>query len=79
MRITVANERGLMYNLEVSEDMDLGSFKALCEVETMIPSGQISLLFEGKELLDDSKPLNLFNIRDGEVLLSKRTLFRLKI
>ena len=71
----MANERGSMYLLEVSEDMDLGSFKALCEVETMIPSAQISLHFEGKELLDDTKPLNHFNIRDDEVLLSKRMLF----
>ena len=71
MRITITNEHGAMYNLEVSDDMDLGSFKALCEVETMIPSAQISLLFEGKELLDDAKPLNQFTIKDGEVLLSR--------
>lgn len=71
MKITLTNEQGSMYNLEVSDDMDLGSFKALCEVETSIPSIQISIFFEGKELLDDSKPLNYFNIKDNEVLLGK--------
>jgi len=71
MRITLTNEQGAMYNLEVSEDMDLASFKALCEVETSIPTQQINLVFEGKELVDDTKPLNSFNIKDGEVLLIK--------
>jgi len=71
MRITLTNEQGAMYNLEVSEDMDLASFKALCEVETSIPSQQINIYFEGKELNDDTAPLNSFKIKDGEVLLIK--------
>lgn len=71
MKITLTNEHGNMYNLEVSDDMDLGSFKALCEVETTIPTNQINLFFEGKELTNDSLPLNSYKIKDGEVLLSK--------
>ena len=71
MKITLTNEQGAMYNLEVSDDMDLASFKALCEVETSIPSTQINLFFEGKELDDDTRTLNNYNIQDGEVLLGK--------
>jgi DNA damage-inducible protein 1 len=68
MQITVASTGDLMFSLDVSDDIELENFKALCEAESGIAIHQISLSLNGQDLTDDKKPLSAYGVRDGDVL-----------
>jgi len=53
MRLTVTTLSDEILGFEVSEDMELESFKALCEMETTIPAGEIVIFFNGRPLQND--------------------------
>ena len=61
-----------MFTIEVSDDMALENFKALCEFECGIPAREISLVLNGIPLQDDKKKLEDYGVKDGEVLLLQR-------
>lgn len=48
-----------IFNLDVSEDLELENFKAFCEVESGIPAPQILVVLEGRPLTDDKKSLKV--------------------
>lgn len=64
----MASTGDLMFTLDVSNDIELENFKALCEAESGIASSQISLSLNGQELTDDKKPLSAYGVSDGDVL-----------
>jgi len=72
MKITVATLEDAVFNLDVSEDLEIENFKAFCEVESGIPSAEIGLLFNGIPLLDMKKSLKDYNVKDGDMLMLER-------
>ncbi|XP_055629240.1 protein DDI1 homolog 2 [Toxorhynchites rutilus septentrionalis] len=69
MRVTVTTPADFSFPLEVSHDMELENFKALCEIECGFPATEIVISFNGHPLLDDKKTLAELGIRDGEVVM----------
>ncbi|XP_062560714.1 protein DDI1 homolog 2 isoform X2 [Armigeres subalbatus] len=69
MRVTVTTPADYTFPLEVSDDMELENFKALCEIESGFPSSEIVISFNGQPLLDDKKTLTQLGIRDGDVVM----------
>lgn len=69
MKVTVTTLTDAVVMLDVSPDMELINFKALCEAETGFPAKEIVLTHEGVPLLDDKKDLKNFGIKEGDVLL----------
>ena len=69
MRLTLTTLTDAVYQLEVSADLELENFKALCEVESGIPASEIALLHNGRPLFDDKKPLKDYGIVDGDMLM----------
>jgi len=58
-----------IFNLDVSEDLELENFKAFCEVESGIPAAQILLVLEGRPLTDDKKSMKELGVKDGDVVI----------
>lgn len=69
MRVTVTTPADYTFPLEVSDDMELENFKALCEIESGFPAAEIVISFNGQPLLDDKKTLTQLGIRDGDVVM----------
>jgi len=72
MRITVTTLADEIFNLDVSDDLELENFKAFCEVESGIPAAEISLLFNGIVLDDDSKSLKSYGLKEGDMIVIQR-------
>lgn len=69
MRVTVTTPADYTFPLEVSDDMELENFKALCEIESGFPASEIVITFNGQHLLDDKKTLTELGIKDGDVVM----------
>lgn len=69
MKITVTTASDLIFVLDVADDLELENFKAFCEVESGIPSGQIGVAYNGQLLMDDKKPLKEYGLSDGDVVV----------
>ncbi|KAI9582192.1 hypothetical protein GQX74_015315 [Glossina fuscipes] len=69
MKITVTTLTDKIFFLDVSEDLELENFKAFCEVESGIKNSQMIVVFNGKPLLDNKKPLKFFGIKDGDCVM----------
>ncbi len=72
MKVTVTTLSDDIFTIEVSDDMELENFKALCEFESGVPSQEISISLNGRVLEDDKKQLKDYGVTDGEVLLLQR-------
>jgi len=72
MRLTVTTLADEIFTFEVADDMELDSFRALCEIETGITAREIVVFWNGRPLHDDRLPLKDYGIRDGDVLLLQR-------
>ncbi|KAK7093888.1 protein DDI1 homolog 2-like isoform X2 [Littorina saxatilis] len=69
MLLTVTTLSDYIFTLEVGEDLDLASFKGLCEIETGVPAQQIAILWNGRPLHDDKLTLKQYGINNGDMLL----------
>ncbi|XP_076451813.1 protein DDI1 homolog 2-like [Babylonia areolata] len=69
MRLTVTTLSDHIFTLEVGEDLDLASFKGLCEIEVGVPAHQIAILWNGRPLHDDKLSLKQYGINNGDMLL----------
>lgn len=69
MKITVTTLTDYIFELDVSEELELENFKAFCEVESGFPSAEIVIAFKGQPLVDDKKSLKDHGISDGDVVL----------
>lgn len=72
MRITVTTLSDDIFNLDVSEDLELENFKAFCEVESGIPAVEIRLVYNGKIMEDGSKSLKNHGLKEGDVVVIQR-------
>lgn len=68
MKITVTTVSDYVFELDVSEDLELENFKAFCEVESGFPSNEIVISFKGQPLVDDKKSLKDCGIGEGDVV-----------
>lgn len=69
MHITVTTLSDQIFSLDVSEDLELENFKALCEFEIGISASEIAILWNGRPLHDDKRTLKSYGIKDGDMLL----------
>lgn len=69
MRVTVTTPADYTFPLEVSDDMELENFKALCEIESGFPATEIVISKNGQPLLDDKKTLTELGIKEGDVVM----------
>ena len=53
MRLTITTLTDEIFTFEVSDDMDLENFRALCEVETGISATEIVVFWNGRPLHED--------------------------
>lgn len=74
MKITVTTLTDYIFELDVSEELELENFKAFCEVESGFPSAEIVILFRGQPLIDDKKSLKDHGIGEGDVVLLQHAL-----
>lgn len=74
MKITVTTVTEYVFELDVSEELELENFKAFCEVESGFPSTEIVIIFKGQPLLDDKKSLKDHGISDGDAVLLQHAL-----
>lgn len=74
MKITVTTLSEYIFELDVSEDLELENFKAFCEVESGFPSSEIVILFKGQQLVDDKKSLKDHGIGDGDAVLLQHAI-----
>uniref|UniRef100_A0A1Q3FXE1 Putative dna damage inducible protein n=1 Tax=Culex tarsalis TaxID=7177 RepID=A0A1Q3FXE1_CULTA len=69
MRVTVTTPADYTFPLEVSDDLELENFKALCEIESGFPTTEMVISFNGQPLLDDKKTLTELGIKDGDMVM----------
>ena len=69
MKVTVTTLAGDVFTLDVSPDLELVNFKALCEFECGVSSEQCLVHHEGRLLQDPQKTLGGFGVKDGDMLL----------
>lgn len=72
MKITLTTEDGSLFTLDVSGDLELENFRALCEFESGIPATEVMVYFEGTELKDLQKTLTDYGLKEGDVMLIRR-------
>lgn len=74
MKITVTSTQhdAAVFELDVSESLELENFKAFCEVESGINATDLIVIFKGKPLHDDKKTLQDFGIKNGDVIIIQR-------
>lgn len=72
MKITLTTEDGSLFSLEVSSDLELENFRALCEFESGIPANDVVVFYDGNELKDPKKNLTEFGLKEGDVVLIRR-------
>lgn len=69
MRVTVTTPADYTFPLEVSDDLELENFKALCEIESGFPTTEMVISFNGQPLQDDKKTLTELGIKDGDMVM----------
>ncbi|XP_060876191.1 protein DDI1 homolog 2-like isoform X4 [Metopolophium dirhodum] len=74
MKITVKTYDDNLIVLDVSEDLELINFKAVCEVETGIPSQETRLIRNGQLLVEDFKTMKDLGVREGDVIIIQRVV-----
>ncbi|XP_065226174.1 protein DDI1 homolog 2 [Planococcus citri] len=72
MKITVTTLNDEIFNLDVSEDLELENFKAFCEIESGISATEILISHNGKPLRDNSLSLKAHGVADGDVVILQR-------
>lgn len=72
MKITVTTLNDEIFNLDVSEDLELENFKAFCEIESGIPANEILISHNGKPLMDNSLSIKAHGVADGDVVIIQR-------
>lgn len=72
MKVTVATLSDTVFTLEVAVDMEVENFKALCEVESGVPTAEILLLYNGQPMVGDKKSLQEVGIQDGDMVMLDR-------
>uniref|UniRef100_A0A1A7WWL7 DNA-damage inducible protein 2 n=1 Tax=Iconisemion striatum TaxID=60296 RepID=A0A1A7WWL7_9TELE len=61
------------FALEVSPDLELRDFVALCELESGIPAGEIQITYVEQPLKDPTRALGTYGVKDGDVVVLRQT------
>lgn len=74
MKVTVTLGGEQIFNLDVSDDLELENFKAILEFDSGVQASQIVIFHNGVPLQDNKKTLNAYGIKDGDVLLMQLSM-----
>lgn len=74
MKVTVTLGGEQIFNLDVSDDLELENFKAILEFDSGVQASQIVIFHNGVPLQNNKKTLNAYGIKDGDVLLMQRSM-----
>ncbi|XP_043212059.1 protein DDI1 homolog 2-like isoform X1 [Amphibalanus amphitrite] len=69
MRLTITTVSGELFQLDVSEDLEVENLKAFVQVEANVPLEGMQLVHAGRRLTDDKQTLKQLGIADNDVLL----------
>ena len=68
MRITIKTMLGELYTVDVSGDMEVEDFKAICKIQLAIPGLDSTLIHHGETLNNGTKTLGQYGLKDGDVV-----------
>lgn len=60
------------FALEVSPELELRDFVALCELESGIPAGEIQITYAEQHLQDPTRALGNYGLKDGDVIVLRQ-------
>ncbi|XP_058487947.1 protein DDI1 homolog 2 isoform X1 [Solea solea] len=60
------------FALDVSPDLELRDFVALCELESGIPAGEIQITYIEQPLKDPTRALGNYGVKDGDVVVLRQ-------
>lgn len=60
------------FALEVSPELELRDFVALCELESGIPAGEIQITYVEQPLKDPTRALGNYGVKDGDVVVLRQ-------
>ncbi|XP_008287216.1 protein DDI1 homolog 2 isoform X1 [Stegastes partitus] len=60
------------FALDVSPDLELRDFVALCELESGIPAGEIQITYVEQPLKDPTRALGTYGVKDGDVVVLRQ-------
>ncbi|XP_029006859.1 protein DDI1 homolog 2 isoform X1 [Betta splendens] len=60
------------FALDVSPEMELRDFVALCELESGIPAGEILITYVEQPLKDPTRALGTYGVKDGDVVVLRQ-------
>ncbi|KAL2090954.1 hypothetical protein ACEWY4_013217 [Coilia grayii] len=64
------------FALDVSPDLELRDFVALCELESGIPAGEIQISHAEQPLRDPTRSLGTYGLKDGDVVVLRQAARR---
>ncbi|XP_038551749.1 protein DDI1 homolog 2 isoform X2 [Micropterus salmoides] len=60
------------FALDVSPELELRDFVALCELESGIPAGEIQVTYVEQPLTDPTRALGTYGVKDGDVVVLRQ-------
>ncbi|XP_021464984.2 histone-lysine N-methyltransferase 2D isoform X1 [Oncorhynchus mykiss] len=67
------NDRSeITFSLDVSPEIELRDFVALCELESGIPAGEIQITYAEQPLKDLTRALGTYGLKDGDVVVLRQ-------
>ncbi|KAF7668504.1 hypothetical protein LDENG_00007010 [Lucifuga dentata] len=60
------------FALDVSPELELRDFLALCELESGIPAGEIQITYVEQPLIDPTRALGTYGVKDGDVVVLRQ-------
>ncbi|XP_008406915.1 protein DDI1 homolog 2 isoform X2 [Poecilia reticulata] len=60
------------FALDVSPELELRDFVALCELESGIPAGEIQITYVEQPLQDPTRALGTYGVKDGDVVVLRQ-------
>ncbi|KAL0978730.1 hypothetical protein UPYG_G00174400 [Umbra pygmaea] len=62
----------ITFGLDVSPELELRDFVALCELESGIPAGEIQITYAEQPLKDLTRALGTYGLKDGDVVVLRQ-------
>lgn len=59
----------LTFSLDVDPDFELQNFRALCELESGVPSRESTIIYAEQPLTDNQRSLSSYGLKDGDVVV----------
>ncbi|XP_078498711.1 protein DDI1 homolog 2-like isoform X2 [Lissotriton helveticus] len=62
----------LTFSLDVDPDFELQNFRALCELESGVPSVESTIIYAEQPLTDNQRSLSSYGLKDGDVVVLRQ-------